>query len=111
FVARYMQRDYVTEFMPKDRLPIDRVPRMRRGPIGGDDAAEANAQITGIARHSEGTDSKIFLLGENFHDRLVFEIKPVFRAEIAARAAEQIQHLPAKHSGFMAAHAQNKIAV
>ena len=73
----------MTEFMPQDRLPIHRMAQLRRGTVGGDHAPEANAQVAGIARHSEGAHREIFLFGKHFDDRRRLQLDTVLCAKIA----------------------------
>ena len=72
---------------------------------------EANAQIPGIAGHSEGADGKVFLIGKNFDTRRFGQFDTVFATQRFARASEQIENAVAVKLGFVRGHFDDEMVV
>ena len=110
-VARELQRDHVTEFVPEHGLPIGRVARLGEGAVGGDDAAETHSEVTWIAGHTESAHAEVLGLWENLHDRRRAQLQAVLGAQVGFGALQQGQHTLAVNHRFICGHADDKVAV
>ncbi len=85
--------------------------RLRGGAVGGDDLAEADAEIPGNRRHAEGADGEVVFVGEDFDGDFLGKIDAVFLTEGAAGLFQQFQDGFAVDFGFVGVHPHDEVLV
>jgi hypothetical protein len=109
-VVGFGQRDDVAKLVPQHTLPIRRPRSLRGGTVGGDQRAEAHAQVTFTARHPEGADGEVALLGEDLNHHRLVKLQGVLLAEHAFGFGQQLGHRGAVDLPLAGIHADQDFA-
>ena len=101
----------MAELVPQDGFPVDRAGLVRSRSVGGDDAAEAHAEVARVVGHAEGADAEIFLLREDLHERRQLQLHGVLGAQVGPGALQEREHARAVHLRLVAADAHDEVGV